>query len=133
MGTLLLVVRGMILAKAIPTALSGVETTYNQDIKAFRPNGRATPRFVRLCLQHQETELLKVVNTATHGTKKLDQATIDEILVPLPDLETQEIISEMISRLDSATVSYGAEHLRLSELRKNLIADLVSGRVRVPA
>ena len=132
-GTLLLVVRGMILAGAIPTAITAVEASFNQDIKAFIPNGRASPRFVQLCIQHQEERLLRAVNTATHGTKKLDSDTIESIAVPLPDRTEQDALVEMISRLDEATVHYGVEHIRLNQVKSGLLAELLSGRVRVPA
>lgn len=132
-GTLMIVVRGMILAKAIPTATTAMEATLNQDMKAFRPNGRALPKFVQLCLQHQERQLLRVVNTATHGTKKLDTDTLLAVSVPLPDLETQQALADAVSDLDFASVKYGEEHIRLSTIKQALMSDLLSGRVRVPA
>jgi type I restriction enzyme S subunit len=131
-GTLLLVVRGMILAKAIPTATTAMPATYNQDIKAFRPNGRAVPKFVQLCIQHQEYELLKLVNTATHGTKKLDAQTITEIEIPLPALPIQLELADAIADMDLAMVRGGEEHIRLTIMRSGLRSDLLSGRVRVP-
>lgn len=132
-GTLMIVVRGMILAKAIPTATTAMDAAFNQDMKAFRPNGRALPKFVQLCLQHQERHLLRVVNTATHGTKKLDSDTLLAVSVPLPDLETQQALANAVSDLDFATVKYGEEHIRLSTLKQSLMSDLLSGHVRVPA
>lgn len=132
-GTLMIVVRGMILAKAIPTATTAMDATFNQDMKAFRPNGRALPKFVQLCLQHQERQLLRVVNTATHGTKKLDTDTLLAVSVPLPDLETQQALGDAVSDLDFASVKYGEEHIRLSTMKQALMSDLLSGHVRVPA
>ena len=132
-GTLMIVVRGMILAKAIPTATIAMDATFNQDMKAFRPNGRALPKFVQLCLQHQERQLLRVVNTATHGTKKLDTDTLLAVSVPLPHLETQQALADAVSDLDFASVKYGEEHIRLSTLKQVLMSDLLSGNVRVPA
>ncbi|WP_233497386.1 restriction endonuclease subunit S [Novosphingobium sp. MD-1] len=131
-GTLMIVVRGMILAKAIPTATTAMDATFNQDMKAFRPNGRALPKFVQLCLQHQERQLLRVVNTATHGTKKLDTDTLLTVSVPLPNLETQQALADAVSDLDFASVKYGEEHIRLSTIKQALMSDLLSGRVRVP-
>ena len=131
-GTLLIVVRGMILAKAIPTATTAMDATFNQDMKAFRSNGRALPKFVQLCLQHQERQLLRVVNTATHGTKKLDTDTLLAVSVPLPDLETQQALADAVSDLDFASVKYGEEHVRLSTMKQALMSDLFSGHVRVP-
>lgn len=132
-GTLMIVVRGMILAKAIPTATTAMDATFNQDMKAFRPNGRALPKFVQLCLQHQERQLLRVVNTATHGTKKLDTDTLLAVSVPLPDLEAQQALADAVSDLDFASIKYGEEHIRLSTIKQALMSDLLSGRVRVPA
>lgn len=132
-GTLMIVVRGMILAKAIPTATTAMDATFNQDMKAFRPNGRALPKFVQLCLQHQERQLLRVVNTATHGTKKLDTDTLLAVSVPLPDLETQQALADAVSDLDFALVKYGEEHIRLRTIKQALMSELLSGKVRVPA
>jgi len=132
-GTLMLVVRGMILARAVPTAITTVEAAYNQDIKAFVPNGRASARFVELCIRHQEAELLRLVNTATHGTKKLDSDTIAAIPIPLPDAEAQDALVQTITTLDEAASDYVAEHQRLNAIRQGLLRDLFSGRVRVPA
>ncbi len=103
-GTLMLVVRGMILARAIPTAITAVEAAYNQDMKAFVPSGRVSARFVQMCIQHQEARLLRKVNTATHGTKKLDTETIESISIPLPDIDSQNTLVATVSRLDEATV-----------------------------
>lgn len=132
-GTLMIVVRGMILAKTIPTATTAMDAAFNQDMKAFRPNGRALPKFVQLCLQHQEQQLLRVVNTATHGTKKLDTETLLAVSVPLPDLDTQQALTDAVSDMDFASVKYGEEHIRLSTIKQSLMSDLLSGRVRVPA
>lgn len=131
-GTLLIVVRGMILAKAIPTATTAMEATFNQDIKAFHPNGRADPRFVRLCLQHQERSLLRLVNTATHGTKKLDTETLANVDVPLPGLTAQQELAEAVADMDLVMVRSGEEHIRLTTVKKAIQGDLLSGRVRIP-
>lgn len=131
-GTLLMVVRGMILAKAIPTAITAAAASFNQDIKAFKPIKNVDARFIGLCVQHQERELLKLVNTATHGTKKLDSATIGNIQIPLPGLEDQCALVETVSQLDQAIVACGAQHIRLSALKRGLAAELLSGRKRVP-
>ncbi|RWI88657.1 MAG: restriction endonuclease subunit S [Mesorhizobium sp.] len=132
-GSLLIVVRGMILAKAIPTATIAMDATFNQDVKAFQPNGRVLPKFVQLCLQHQEQALLNSVNTATHGTKKLDADTIANVDVPLPDLATQRELTDAVTDMDLAMALYGEEHIRLMTLKNALMSDLLSGRVRVPA
>lgn len=130
-GSLLIVVRGMILAKAIPTATTAMDATFNQDIKAFRPNPGVYPKFVQLCLQHQERRLLKLVNTATHGTKKLDTDTLTDVDVPLPDLATQTAVADAISDMDLAMLRSGEEHLRLMRLKGALQSDLLSGHRRV--
>ena len=74
-----------------------------------------------------------MVNTATHGTKKLDTDTLLAVSVPLPDLETQQELADAVSDLDFASVKYGEEHIRLSTIKHALMSDLLSGRVRVPA
>ena len=70
--TVLIVVRGMILAHTVPIRLCRVPVAINQDMKALLPRQPIDPVFLRWSLQTQHAHLLNQVSTASHGTKKLD-------------------------------------------------------------
>ena len=63
----------------------------------------------------------------------LNVGEMKKLMLPLPDLRVQdqtvEVLDDMWASLESSRHSL----LKLSALRANLAADLLSGRVRVPA
>lgn len=95
-GAILVVVRGMILARAVPVALTAVTAAINQDIKGLICGPRLEPRFLLLVLQARESSLLGKVTTAAHGTKKLDSGELLSVLVPLPPLDEQRRIVDLL-------------------------------------
>ncbi len=64
----LIVVRGMILARMFPTAVTRVPVTINQDIKALIPHPELSVEFFALLLTGIQRELLELVEIAGHGT-----------------------------------------------------------------
>lgn len=88
-NSVLIVVRGMILAHTVPIALNLVDCTINQDMKALQPCGQLDPVFLSSSLRSMHSLLLSRVTTSTHGTKKLDSEVLQELLLPVPPLEIQ--------------------------------------------
>ena len=70
--TILIVVRGMILAHTVPLAITEREVAINQDIKGIIFIREVDPMFGLWCLRVQHKHLLSKVDTAAHGTKRLD-------------------------------------------------------------
>jgi len=66
--TVLIVVRGMILAHTVPIRICRVPVGINQDMKALLPKQPLDPEFLRWSLQSQHAHLLNQVSTAGHGT-----------------------------------------------------------------
>ena len=50
-GSVLIVVRGMILAKTVPVGVTKIKVAINQDIKALIPNERVTSEYLSLALR----------------------------------------------------------------------------------
>jgi type I restriction enzyme S subunit len=83
--SILVVVRGMILARYVPMAMALRPVAINQDIKALTViDQRVTPLFVFGALKTLSSGLFAEVNTAAHGTKKLETSRLESILVPIP-------------------------------------------------
>lgn len=87
--SVLVVVRGMILAHTVPVALTRVPVTINQDMKALRPADCVTALFLQWSLKVAHAKLLGSVSTAAHGTKKLDTEALMAMPVLLPPLALQ--------------------------------------------
>jgi type I restriction enzyme S subunit len=83
-GSVLIVVRGMILAHTVPVAVPLVPVTINQDMKALVPvDPRVTATYLHACLVAMQPQLLDRVTTAGHGTKKLDTAALLALELPV--------------------------------------------------
>lgn len=88
-GSVLIVVRGMILAHTVPVGITTAEVAINQDIKAFVSSGRVLPEFLLWFLLSQHANLLSKVTTAAHGTKRFDMVDLLNLPVFVPDIEAQ--------------------------------------------
>lgn len=78
-NSILIVVRGMILAKKIPVAVATKELTINQDMKALVvDSSQCEPLFLRLLLDGLHEELSVLLEESGHGTKTLptDKVTV---------------------------------------------------------
>ncbi|MDO6799202.1 restriction endonuclease subunit S [Shimia thalassica] len=100
-GTPLLVVRGMILAHTVPLALTKVDCTINQDMKAMEFDERINPIFGLFNLKCQHDSLLSRVSTAAHGTKRFDMAELGKAPMLLPDLTEQHAFVEALNQAES--------------------------------
>ena len=131
--TAFIVVRGMILAHSFPVCLSARPFAFNQDIKAIRGRGELTTRFLAHWLAANSALFLRRATEATHGTKKLDLPEIKRILIGIPGPEEQLEIVRRIGVLDAVISSETRGASKLALLKQGLMADLLTGRVRVPA
>jgi len=98
--TILIVVRGMILAKEFPVAMAMREVAFNQDLKALRCNDDVDSWFLYYWLRANSYEILGLVDEAAHGTKRLQSDRLLGLQVKLPPLETQRKIAFILSAYD---------------------------------
>jgi type I restriction enzyme, S subunit len=109
-GHLLIVVRGMILAHSFPVAINMVDVAINQDMKAIKLKSGLRNTYVFYCLISLKRQILKLITTAGHGTKKFDSDVMAKLLIPVPPLEMQEkflLIADKIEHTQSNYL-YGA-------------------------
>ncbi|AKO29872.1 MULTISPECIES: restriction endonuclease subunit S [Brucella] len=131
-GTLLLVVRGMILARSVPSTICTVRCAFNQDVKAFVPNEGVAPAFLKLWLDINEHKLLGEIETATHGTKRFPLERLNEFPVPVVTRDEQ---IRLVTLAESSQERLRSERDNLSALRSvrdALAQELLSGRIRLP-
>jgi type I restriction enzyme S subunit len=131
----LVVVRGMILAKTFPVALNAVAVTLNQDMKALRCGPRIIPSFLAWQLRARNKEIDAIVETAAHGTKALRTDLFSAFRLVLPPLDEQQAIVSRIDHVVSQTETrierLMASIEKIREYRQAFIAEAINGKSAV--
>lgn len=134
-GTVLLVVRGMILARRIPIAVTTRALTINQDMKALIPKPDISPKFLALAMSSAEEALALLIDESGHGTRRLPTERWREVRIPVPPLQEQIAILGRVrmveTRFDAAIACAEAEVQRLRNYHDRLVSEIVMGRIDV--
>lgn len=129
-GSVLVVVRGMILAHTLPVAVTTGPVTINQDIKALVCGQRILPEFLHAVLAGQAEWLLSQADSSAHGTKKLETEVLQRFAVPCPTLDLQRrIVAAMRAQamgLDEVVAAKQRVLELLAEKRKAIISTSVT-------
>jgi restriction endonuclease S subunit len=96
-GSLLVLVRGMGLANGVPICEVMRDCAFNQDIRAIQPNkSKVKARYLAQILRQKQSDFRRVMETAAHGTLKINAEDLRSIQVPLPDLDKQQELIDVI-------------------------------------
>lgn len=118
-GAVLVLVRGMGLFKDLPVVLCDRPVTFNQDIKALIPNENVDSEYLAFTLVARKKDILRHVDSAGHGTGRLDTDLLKSTPLPVPPLPQQRKIAAILRTWDEAVETL--EALR-SENRRRQIA-----------
>ena len=99
-GTILLLVRGMTLHNDVPICVAMREMAFNQDLKALRPKEGIDGSFLTYWLLAHKPALLGNVDSAGHGTGRLNTDTLKAMIVSVPPLAEQKAIAAVLGALD---------------------------------
>lgn len=91
-NSILIVVRGMILAHTVPLAVLEVPATINQDMKALVPSAEITAEYLCAVLWGLNDSLLSLVTKSTHDTRKLETNKLLNFKIPVPPISQQRQI-----------------------------------------
>ena len=129
-GSLLMVVRGMILARAFPVALNMREVTINQDMKALLPSEPKTKEYLLVALRAFEPDVLAAIEHSSHGTCKLKTESLQDFVIPLPPLAEQRRIvakvDQLMALVDALETQLAASRATAANLLSALVAELTS-------
>lgn len=135
MGSVLIVVRGMILVHSVPAALTQEPVTINQDMKALVPGKGVDGEFLLFFMKGLKGFILDLVEESAHGTKCLRTEVFERIKITIPDLDEQiEIIKKLKGKLRVidpliGDAQQGVELFK--ERRTALISAAVTGKIDV--
>ena len=100
-GAILMLVRGMTLHHDIPICIAGRPLAFNQDIKALIPDeGMIDGRYLLYALLAKKDILLTLVDSAGHGTGRLNTDQLKALPIPLLPLAEQKRIAHILGTLD---------------------------------
>ncbi|MEM9101825.1 MAG: restriction endonuclease subunit S [Pseudomonadota bacterium] len=135
-NSILIVVRGMILARKIPVSITAKKVTINQDMKALIVNENVcVPLFLRLILDGLHEELSTFLEESGHGTKTLPTEKLGGFLLPLPPISEQNKILEFVAKQSNTiekTIKIQESQIdKLKEYKATLINSAVTGKIKV--
>jgi len=134
-GSILTVVRGMILLHTFPVVMTRVPMAINQDLKAITSGSSFHSDYLAWLLRGASAEILGRTDEAAHGTKVLRIDSWLSMHVPIPPVTEQgEIISSLrasLARLDALTAEAERGIELLQERRTALISAAVTGKIDV--
>lgn len=102
-GSLLMVVRGMILAHSFPAAIAGVPVSMNQDMKALVPFLPELAPYLLLVTKGLRQSILALVRRSTHGTCRLATDELFSVPIAIPPLPEQERILARVAEVTAIT------------------------------
>jgi type I restriction enzyme, S subunit len=127
-GSLLMVVRGMILARAFPVALTTREVTINQDMKALLPLESEAAEFLLIALRAFEPDVLTTIERSSHGTCKLKTDVLEAFVIPIPPLTEQRRIvakvNELMSLVEALETQLATARTAAEKLMEAVVAEL---------
>jgi restriction endonuclease S subunit len=99
---------------------------FNQDVKAMEPTTNVDATFLRLSLQQQTAQFERILETAAHGTLKINTPDLLKIQFTLPPLPTQRAIVAEIEA-EQALVNTNRELIRRMEAKVKAAIDRAWG------
>lgn len=134
-GSVLVVVRGMILARLFPVCQVMTPMAINQDLKAVLPGERLSADFLPWLLRGSAQESLRRLDEAGHGTKALRMDAWTSMQLPVPPLAEQRVIAEKLRHKLKLLAALSEEAVNsvniLKERRAALISAAVTGKIDV--
>lgn len=128
-GTVFIVVRGMILVKDVPIAITEAPMAFNQDMKAILPSESLAGDYLLYVLQHLKRELNRLTGTSAHGTRRIGTSSLETLMLPFPNLDEQHMIGETLRACDAKIAALEREAALHDELFRAMLEELMSGRL----
>lgn len=131
-GTVLMVIRGMILAHSFPVARAERPVAFNQDMKALVVHDSIDSNYVLYWLINHAQKLRGLTTESTHGTKRLPPDTLYRVPFPLPPTRAeQEAIAAVLSDIDGEIATLESKLAKARQVKQGMMQELLTGRIRL--
>jgi type I restriction enzyme S subunit len=128
--SVLVVVRGMILAHSFPVARTSAPVTINQDMKALLCFKTVRPQFLAWALAGLARVLVSMADESAHGTRKLESEILSKLRLAVPPHDEQDAIVAFLdaqtAKIDKLVQKKQLLIERLKEKRAALISRTVT-------
>ena len=128
-GTLLVVVRGMILAHSFPVTKALVPMAINQDLKGLTTRDGWHVDYAAYALRASAPETFRRLDEAGHGTKALRMEAWGGLEVPRPTMDEQVTVAGFLDGETAKIDALVAEQERLIELLQDKRQAVISHAV----
>ncbi|WP_422003128.1 restriction endonuclease subunit S [Roseovarius mucosus] len=132
-GSVLIVTRSGILAHTLPIAITAVETTLNQDLKALTLSDGIDPEFIAMGLHAFEQSILNDCRKGGTTVHSIEMPSLNAFELPIPPTNEQrrivEKIEAMFERIDKGVESLRAAKTTLALYRQSLLKSAFEGRL----
>lgn len=119
-GTILIVVRGMILAKDFPVAIAMKKMTFNQDLKAVTTKNGLSSEFLYYWMLANKWQLMGIADEAAHGTKRIQTDRLLNLEIDVPSLSEQQATVKIFKAYDDLIENNNRRIVILEEMAQSL-------------
>lgn len=134
-GVVLVVVRGMILARNFPVVETLAPIAINQDLKALLPNPGMRVSYLAWLLRGTSEQSLQRLDESGHGTKALRMEAWTSLALPMPpEVEQHEIVKALLGKIkaiDDLAAECAVAIEFLKQRRSALVSAAVTGKIDV--
>ncbi len=120
--TIMIVVRGMILAHTFPVARTLVPAAFNQDMKALVVRDEYRPKYIQYWFEYAAPRYLRLVSESSHGTKRLESNKLFSLEVPKLDLDEQDDFIVQIDDMRAAVGDATSRHANVMTMKHYFLA-----------
>lgn len=116
--TIMIVVRGMILAHTFPVARTLVPAAFNQDMKALVVSDEYRPKYIQYWFEYAAPRYLRLVSESSHGTKRLESDKLFSLAVPKIDLDEQDAFITQVDDVRAAVSKAKSRHADVMTMKR---------------
>ena len=130
-NSILFVVRSGIIQKILPIAITKVDVTINQDMKALTVRKEVNSSYIFHTVQSLSDDIRY---SCSKGGTTVQSIVVPQLLkysIPLPPLSEQKQITSILSNVDTQIQKEKLHKSNLERLKKGLMQKLLTGQIRV--
>ncbi len=126
-GSILFVVRSGILQRMVPVAMTQVDVSINQDIRAFTPKtDEILPEFLLIYFETKQDDLLRLVKWST-TVQSINKESLEAFPIPIPPKYVQEKIITEVTEIRNKIELLRDEAYYIRQNAESKLEDMILG------